>query len=79
MFRGRTLSELLSRPQADRLVVRGGAATRATVPDYSELDDVAGAHLAAAAPPAAAEQRRREQEQAQGQGAAAAPPASGAA
>ena len=76
MFRGRTLSELLSRPQADRLVVRGGAATGATVPDYAELDDVAGAHLAAALTPAAAAEEQRRQ--AQGQGTAA-PPAGGGA
>ena len=67
MFRGRTLSELLSRPQADRLVVRGGAATGATVPDYAELDDVAGAHLAPVV-------QQRRQEQVHG---TAAPPADG--
>ena len=68
MVPGRTLSELLSRPQADRLVVRGGAATGATVPDYAELDDVAGAHLAAPAV------QQRRQEQVHG---TAAPPADG--
>jgi cytosine/adenosine deaminase-related metal-dependent hydrolase len=43
VFRGRSWSELLSRPQADRLVVRGGAPCGAAVPDYSELDDLGGA------------------------------------
>jgi hypothetical protein len=48
VFRARCFSELLSRPQADRAVVRGGAQVGATVPDYSELDDLVEAPQAAA-------------------------------
>lgn len=36
--RGRTWTELLSRPQADRAVIRGGRAIDAALPDYRELD-----------------------------------------
>ncbi|WP_372893691.1 cytosine deaminase [Rhodosalinus sp.] len=36
--RARTWIELLSRPQADRIVLRGGRAIDRTLPDYSELD-----------------------------------------
>jgi cytosine deaminase len=42
----RTIEELISRPQADRVVVVNGRAIDTTLPDYRELD-----HLAAAAPP----------------------------
>ncbi len=38
LFRARHFSELLSRPQADRLVVRDGRAIDSTLPDYRELD-----------------------------------------
>jgi cytosine deaminase len=48
VFRARCFSELLSRPQADRAVVRGGAQVAATVPDYSELDDLVTVPQAAA-------------------------------
>lgn len=37
-FDARSLNELLSRPQADRLVIRGGRATGAVPPRYRELD-----------------------------------------
>ena len=38
IFRARDWSELLSRPQADRVVLRDGKAIDRTLPDYSELD-----------------------------------------
>jgi len=38
LFRARHFSELLSRPQADRAVVRDGRAIDTTLPDYRELD-----------------------------------------
>lgn len=40
LFRGRSLTELLSRPESDRTVIRNGKAIDATLPDYSELDDL---------------------------------------
>ena len=40
LFRGRTMSELLSRRQADRVVLRQGRAIDTTLPDYRELDDL---------------------------------------
>lgn len=40
LFRGRRYSELLSRPQWDRVVVRRGKAISAGPPDYQELDYV---------------------------------------
>ncbi|XGV97122.1 MAG: cytosine deaminase [Leptolyngbya sp. BL-A-14] len=40
LFKARRYSELLSRSQHDRLVVRSGRAINATLPDYAELDDV---------------------------------------
>ncbi len=43
VFRGRSLTELLSRPESDRIVVRGGRAIERDLPDYSELDDLMGA------------------------------------
>jgi cytosine/creatinine deaminase len=38
----RDFSELLSRPQADRRVLRRGVAIDTTLPDYRELDDLMG-------------------------------------
>lgn len=38
LFRGRTMSELLSRPQADRVVLRAGKVISTALPDYRELD-----------------------------------------
>jgi cytosine deaminase len=38
LFRARTMSELLSRPQSDRVVLRAGVPIDATLPDYAELD-----------------------------------------
>ncbi len=43
LFRARRYSELLARPQADRVVVRGGRPTGARAPDYEELDFVPAA------------------------------------
>jgi cytosine deaminase len=40
VFRGRNWTELLSRPESDRIVVRGGRAVERIVPDYAELDDL---------------------------------------
>ena len=39
-FKARSWTELLSRPQSDRTVIRDGAAIDATPPDYAELDDL---------------------------------------
>jgi len=43
IFKARRYSELLSRPQVDRVVVRKGKEINAHVPDYSELDFVPAA------------------------------------
>ncbi|UBF28568.1 cytosine deaminase [Kovacikia minuta CCNUW1] len=40
LFRGRRYSELLSRSQRDRIVLRGGKKIDTTLPDYAELDDL---------------------------------------
>lgn len=40
IFRARTWTELFSRPQSDRTVLRGGRAIDRTLPDYAELDDL---------------------------------------
>lgn len=40
IFNARTNTELLARPQADRIVLRNGAAINRRLPDYSELDDL---------------------------------------
>jgi cytosine deaminase len=40
VFKGRSFSELLSRPQCDRIVLRNGKAIDTTLPDYAELDDL---------------------------------------
>ena len=42
VMRARSYSELLSRRQADRVVIRDGRAIDTTLPDYRELDAVAG-------------------------------------
>ncbi len=42
LTRARDFPELLARPQSDRIVVRGGEASTAAPPDYSELDAVEG-------------------------------------
>ncbi|TPN44350.1 MULTISPECIES: cytosine deaminase [unclassified Mesorhizobium] len=38
LFKGRSWTELLSRPESDRIVVRGGRAIDRQLPDYAELD-----------------------------------------
>jgi cytosine deaminase len=40
LFRARSFTELLSRPQADRTVLRSGKAIDTTLPDYRELDEL---------------------------------------
>lgn len=40
LFKGRSFSELLSRPQHDRIVLRRGRTIDTTLPDYAELDDL---------------------------------------
>ncbi len=40
LFSARSYSELLSRPQSDRIVLRAGRAIDATVPSYRELDQL---------------------------------------
>jgi len=40
LFRARSFSELLSRSQHDRIVIRDGAVITATVPDFAVLDDL---------------------------------------
>lgn len=40
LFNARNMNELLSRPQSDRVVVRGGRAIDRTLPNHSELDDL---------------------------------------
>lgn len=40
LFRARSWTELNSRPQADRIVLRQGKAIDTTLPDYRELDDL---------------------------------------
>lgn len=42
IFKGRNWTELMSRPQADRTVIRRGRAIDTTLPDYRELDDLMG-------------------------------------
>lgn len=43
LFRARSLNELLSRPQSDRVVLRGGRVLNAALPDFREMDAVVGA------------------------------------
>jgi cytosine deaminase len=43
IFKGRSWTELLSRPEQDRIVVRNGRAIAREIPDYAELDDLMGA------------------------------------
>ena len=42
IFKARTWTELLSRPQSDRIVLRRGVAIDRTLPDYAELDHLMG-------------------------------------
>jgi cytosine deaminase len=43
LFRARSLNELLSRAQSDRVVLRAGVAIDSRPPDYAELDSLVGA------------------------------------
>ncbi|GLQ54701.1 cytosine deaminase [Devosia nitrariae] len=43
LVRARSWSELMARPQSDRVVIRAGKAIDTTLPDYRELDDLMGA------------------------------------
>jgi len=43
IFKGRSWTELLSRPESDRIVIRHGKAIERDLPDYAELDDLMGA------------------------------------
>jgi cytosine deaminase len=40
LFRARSWTELLARPQSDRIVLRNGVAIDTALPDYRELDDL---------------------------------------
>ncbi|MGX7873342.1 cytosine deaminase [Mesorhizobium sp. ORM6] len=40
LFKGRSWTELLSRPESDRIVVRAGRAIERQLPDYAELDEL---------------------------------------
>ncbi|AZO14019.1 MULTISPECIES: cytosine deaminase [unclassified Mesorhizobium] len=40
VFKGRSWTELLSRPETDRIVVREGKAIERQLPDYAELDEL---------------------------------------
>jgi cytosine deaminase len=40
IFKARYFSELFSRTQSDRVVIRNGKQINTTLPDYSELDDL---------------------------------------
>lgn len=40
LFRGRSFTELLSRPESERTVIRGGRILACELPDYCELDDL---------------------------------------
>ena len=40
VFKGRSWTELLSRPESDRIVVRDGKAIERRLPDYAELDEL---------------------------------------
>ena len=42
LFKARNFSELLSRTQGDRTVLRQGKEIDTTLPDYRELDDLLG-------------------------------------
>ncbi len=54
LFRARHYSELLARPQVDRVVIRNGRAIDTTLPDHRELDDL----MREGAPPMSARAKR---------------------
>ncbi len=43
LFRARSMTELLARPQADRVILRAGKPLDAALPDFREMDAVVGA------------------------------------
>jgi cytosine deaminase len=43
LFRARSMTELLARPQSDRIVLRNGSPLDASLPDFREMDAIAGA------------------------------------
>jgi cytosine deaminase len=43
LFRARSMTELLARPQSDRAILRAGRPLAADLPDFREMDQVAGA------------------------------------
>jgi cytosine deaminase len=43
LFRARSMTELLARPQSDRVILRGGKPLDASLPDFREMDAVVGA------------------------------------
>ena len=43
LFRARSMTELLARPQSDRVILRRGKPVDATLPDFRELDAIVGA------------------------------------
>jgi cytosine deaminase len=43
LFRARSMTELLARPQSDRVVLRSGKRIDTTLPDFREMDAVVGA------------------------------------
>jgi cytosine deaminase len=43
LFRARSMTELLARPQSDRAILRAGRVLDAALPDFRELDAVVGA------------------------------------
>ena len=42
LFRARSMTELLARPQSDRVILRNGKPLDAAVPDFREMDAVLG-------------------------------------
>ena len=43
LFRARSMTEFLARPQADRVVLRAGRLQEVSLPDFREMDAVVGA------------------------------------
>ncbi|MDB5399915.1 MAG: cytosine deaminase, partial [Rhodopila sp.] len=43
IFRARSMNELLSRPQSDRIVLRNGKPIDTSLPDFREMDAIVGA------------------------------------
>jgi cytosine deaminase len=43
LFRARSMTELLARPQSDRIILRAGKPLNAALPDFREMDAIVGA------------------------------------